>query len=159
MRKIIFVLFILAGCSTSSGNKAPAGENFAPRRVEFLGYWIGEMPTKDGKFLRWLVERRVDGAFTLTHVIKESSSDPRKFDPENAKFELGNWGVSGDVYFTATRQYYEKKKISNFDTSDPGLYDAYKIVSFDGKTFVYRSLETGEEFTVKKVPQGEKLEL
>lgn len=158
MNKFFFVLIFLISCS-SPQKKAGPGENFQPRRAEFLGYWIGEMPTKDGKFLRWLIERRVDGAFTLTHVIKDSPQDPRKLDPEKAKFELGTWGVSGDVYFTATRQYYEDKKISNFDTSDSGLYDAYKIVSFDGKTFTYRSLETGEEFTVKKVPQGEKLEL
>lgn len=158
MNKYFFVLIFLISCSTPK-NKTELGDNYQPRRSEFLGYWIGEMPTKDGKFLRWLIERRVDGAFTLTHVIKDSPQDPRKFDPEKAKFELGTWGISGDVYFTATRQYYEGKKISNFDTSDPGLYDAYKIVSFDGKNFVYRSLETGEEFMVKKVPQGDKLEL
>lgn len=158
MNKFFFVFIFLVGCS-SHGNKSEHSLNYQPRRSEFLGYWIGEMATPDGKFMRWLVERRVDGAFTLTHVMKDSSQDPRKFDPEKAKFELGTWGVSGDVYFTATRQYFENKKISNFDTTDPGLYDAYKIVSFDGKTFTYRSIESGEEFTVKKVPPGESPDL
>ena len=69
-------------------------------------------------------------------------------------FELGIWGVSGDIYFTATRQYFENKKVANLDVTKAGLYDAYKIVSFDGATFVYRSLETGEEFTVRKIPKG-----
>ena len=158
MSKFFFVLIFLASCS-SLQKKSETGPDYRPRRAEFLGYWIGEMPTKDGKFLRWLVERRVDGAFTLTHIIKDSPTDSRKLDPEKAKFELGTWGVSGDIYFTATRQYYEGKKISNFDTSDPGLYDAYRIVSFDGSTFTYRSVETGEEFTVKKVARPEMLEL
>ncbi len=158
MNKFLLLFFILAGCSSSS-EKIEKPSPFQERREEFLGYWIGEMPTKDGKFLRWLVERRIDGAFTLTHVIKNTPKDPVKFDPEKATFELGTWGVSGNVYFTATRQYFEKGKVANFDTTDAGLYDAYKIVFFDGKTFTYRSLETGEEFTVKKIPKDGKIEL
>lgn len=158
MLKIFFLLLVMS-CSSTPLSKPETVQNYQPKREEFLGYWIGEMPTKDGKFMRWLVERRRDGAFTLTHVIKNSKEDPRKFDPESAMFELGTWGVSGNIYFTATRQYYENKKIANFDTSDPGLYDAYKIVFFDGETFTYRSLETGEEYTVKKVPKDQAVEL
>lgn len=158
MTKILLFLLLLVGCSSVSKKpeKYPA---FQEIREEFLGYWIGEMPTKDGKFMKWLVERRLDGTFTLTHVIKISPQDPVKFDPEKAIFELGTWGVSGNIYFTATRQYFEKGKIANFDTSVKGLYDAFKIIFFDGKTFTYQSIETGEEFTVKKVPKGAPVEL
>ena len=155
---LILILFFLLACS-SHPDKPVSVKNYSPQREEFLGYWIGELPMKDGKFMRWLVERRIDGTFTLTHVIRQSPQDQTKFDPEKAKFELGTWGVSGDVYFTATRQYFEDKKIGNFDVSDRSLYDAYKILSFDGRTFHYRSLETGEEFTMKKVPKDSKIEL
>lgn len=161
MLKILFPLIILLGCSSPRPVpvKEVSRENFGPRREEFLGYWIGEMPTKDGKFMRWLVERRAEGSFTLTHIIKKSPQDPVKFSPENAFFEIGMWGVSGDIYFTATRQYFEKGKIANFDTTQPGLYDAYQILSFDGKTMKYRSLETGEEFSIRKIPKGDPVEL
>jgi hypothetical protein len=158
MMKHLLCLTLLLGCTTKFSSPEKS-QDFRPRREEFLGYWIGEMPTKDGKFMRWLVEQRKDGAFTLTHVIKNSPEDPVKFNPEKATFELGTWGVSGDVYFTATRQYFEKGKVANFDTTDSGLYDAYKIVFFDGKTFTYRSLETGEEFTLKKIPKDAPLQL
>lgn len=160
MNKFFFVLIFLIGCSTETPRPATEKvKNYAPQREEFLGYWMGEMTLEDGKFMRWLVERRLDGTFTLTHVIRASATDQTKFDPEKAKFELGTWGVSGDVYFTATRQYFENKKIGNFDVSDPGLYDAYKILSFDGKTMSYRALETAKEFTMKKVPKDSKLDL
>ncbi len=160
MLKIIFPLIILLSCSTlKSVNKESSRVAFQGQREAFLGYWIGEMPTKDGKFMRWLVERRADGTFTLTHVIQNSAQERVKFNPEKAFFEIGIWGVSGDIYFTATRQYFEKNKISNFDMTQPGLYDAYEILSFDGKSFRYRSLETREEFTVKKIPKGDPVEL
>lgn len=159
MNKFFLMIFLLVACSTQIPKKSEKVPQFGPQREEFLGYWIGEMPTKDGKFMRWLVERRIDGSFTLTHVIKDSPQDPRQFDPAKATFELGTWGVSGDVYFTATRQYYENGKVANFDTTQGSLYDAYKILSFDGKTMTYRSLETGEVFTIKKHPKDQKLEL
>ena len=137
MQKYFFFLFILFSCSMVPKSSAPL-ENFHQRRADFLGYWVGESTVKDGRFVKWLVERRADGSFTLTHHIMKSAQDPVKFDPEKASFELGIWGVSGDVYFTATRQYFENKKIANMDVTDPGLYDAYKIVSFDGSVFVSR---------------------
>ena len=158
MQKYFFFLFILFSCSTLPKPTATV-DKFHEKRAEFLGYWIGEMPVKDGRFMRWLIERRADGSFTLTHLMKKSPDDPVKFDPEKAIFELGIWGVSGDVYFTATRQFFENKKIVNMDVSQAGLYDAYKIVSFDGSTFVYRSLESGEEFVVRKIPKGSPIEL
>ncbi len=160
MLKFIFPLIILLGCSTSPKvTQNSHHESYEKKREEFLGYWVGEMPTKDGKFLRWLVERRPDGSFTLTSLLKKSPDDPVKFQPQEAFFEIGMWGVSSDIYFTATRQYFEKGKISNFDTTQSGLYDAYQILFFDGKTMKYRSLETHEEFTMKKIPKGDPVEL
>ena len=93
MNKILIVLIFLIGCSQVP-KKESRGTNFVPLREKFLGYWIGEKTLEDGKFMRWLVERRIDGTFTLTHVIRESAKDATKFDPEKAKFELGTWGVS-----------------------------------------------------------------
>ncbi len=149
----LFMLLLLFSCSTVP-QKVIGIQPFHEKREDFLGYWVGVAPAKDGKFIKWLIERRMDGSFTLTHLMKNSPQDPVKFDPEKATFELGIWGVSGDIYFTATRQYFENKKVANLDVTKAGLYDAYKIVSFDGATFVYRSLETGEEFTVRKIPKG-----
>jgi hypothetical protein len=159
MYKILLVFLFIISCSTFLPVKHEKVPQYGPKREEFLGYWVGEMSTKDGKFMRWLVERRIDGSFTLTHVIKDSPTDPRQFDPQKATFELGTWGVSGDIYFSATRQYYENGKIANFDTTQGSLYDAYKILFFDGKTMTYLSLETGEVFKVNKQPKDKKLEL
>lgn len=153
------MLLLLSSCATPSKVSHEKPTPFQQRREEFLGYWVGEMPTQDGKFMKWLVERRADGSFTLTHIMKNSPQDPVKFDPEKAQFELGTWGVSGDVYFTATRQYFEKGKVANFDTTEAGLYDAYKIVFFDGSSFTYQSLESGKKVTVKKIPKGSPVEL
>lgn len=149
--KFFFLLLFIISCSSV--------QKFQDKRADFLGYWVGEVPTLDGKRLKWLIERRIDGSFTLTHFIKSSPQDPVKFDPETATFELGVWGVSGDIYFTATRQYFENKKVKNLDVTDANLYDAYQIVSFDGSTLVYRALETDEEFTTQKVPKGTPIEL
>ncbi|MES2525542.1 MAG: hypothetical protein V4598_00585 [Bdellovibrionota bacterium] len=154
-----FFIFLLVISCSALPKKEAAVQRYEAKRAEFLGYWKGEVPTKDGKFMKWLIERRLDGTFTLTHLMKNSPQDPVKFDPDKATFELGIWGVSGDIYFTATRQYFENKKIANLDVTEAGLYDAYKIVSFDGTTFVYRALETGEEFTVRKIPKGTPVEL
>lgn len=162
-KNFLWVLLLLLGCSTAPKLKSQDQKKFTPtsqaERDRHLGYWVGEMTTKDGKFLRWLVERRKDGTYTLTHILRDSPQDSKKFDPARAFFELGIWGISGDVYFTATRQYFENGKINQYDVTDASLYDAYRIRSFDGTTFSYQNVETGDVFTVKKVPQGSKLEI
>jgi hypothetical protein len=159
MIKFIFLILFVLSCShTPAKDKKPTLQ-LGPRREEFLGKWIGEQTTPDGKIVRWLADRRADGNFTLAFFVKDSPTDTRKFDPEKALYEIGIWGVSGDIFFTSTRQYFEHGKIANFDTTKAELYDAYQVLSFDGNTMVYRNLEDGVVYTMKKLQPDQKIEL
>lgn len=122
------------------------------RRDMMMGRWLGEMPTIDGKFYKWLMERRPDGEYTLETILMEGG----KIKEKNSEF--GYWGVSGHLYFTLTRETLLKGKITPLDTNTANLYDGYEILQLGEGQFRYRHVETGNEYFVQRVPPDYTLE-
>jgi hypothetical protein len=117
-----------------------------------MGRWYGESLTKDNLTQKWLIERRLDGGFTVQ--FKQLKGKKTVY----TQTEFGLWGVSGNVYFTISREaLYEGRVIPlEVETSNP--YDAYEILYLDAFTVRYRSLDSGDIFESKKVTADYKLD-
>ena len=146
---VLLSLFILSACGSAQKKVAylkpdtPAA--IEARRDMMVGRWVGEMPTVDGKFYKWLVERRTDGGFTLQAQLKEQG----KIVEQNTEF--GFWGVSGHVYFSMTREMMVKGKTVPLNTNTANYYDAYEIVELGEGRFKYQHVETGNVYLVHRV--------
>lgn len=121
------------------------------RRHQMVGRWLGEAPTKDGKTERWLMERRLDGTFTVMFQILDKQK--KVFE----QTETGYWGIVGDIYFSLTREILHGDKFDPQDVTKATYYDAYKILNFDANTLHYKDLDFGNEYTIHKVPKDYKL--
>ncbi len=65
--------------------------------------------------------------------------------------ETGLWGYSDDVYFTITKATGQGKRLSPVDPTRPTYYDAYRVISLDGQSFVYRSPSDGNVYREHRV--------
>ena len=110
------------------------------------GKWYGSQPTKEGGLKQHVVERFADGTYKLTFKISESDGTVRE------SVEVGNWGVSGTVYFTIFRGWLNGEDIRPSDPTSPYNYDAYKIVNLTKENFEYEHFTSGNKYNIKKVP-------
>lgn len=117
-----------------------------------LGKWYGKQPTSDGGIHEWLVNRAPDGTYVIQFKRQDSDGNIKKYA------EVGQWGISGDVYFTIYRGKLEYGKIYPSDMHDPTNYDAYNIVKLSESQFKYRHARTKDLFEVKKVSNDYVLE-
>ncbi|HET7834047.1 MAG TPA: hypothetical protein VFK88_13890 [Gallionella sp.] len=145
----IFYVLLLVGCATPAStinSGKPLNQSSEQRRLILIGKWYGEAPTKDGLKQLELVEKRVDGTqkihFKLTDKFGKVMSDTT---------EVGDWGVSGPIYFSITRGWLHDGKVSPTDPTSAFFYDAYEILELTETTFRYKSVETGDQFVVRKV--------
>lgn len=160
---LFLYLVLLAGCSSKNQNSQSYSKKSLQisqnERDQLVGLWTAETQKTDGKFERLFMEQKSDGTFTFTKMTRNSASEKLQFDATKDIVEVGIWGISGDIYFTATRQFYSEGKVRSYDLSRVGLYDAYKILKLDLDTFEYQSVETGVVLTLKKLPENSKLSL
>lgn len=124
----------------------PKPSNFETvQRNLMLGKWYGNQLTNDGGLTEWIVERDIRGTYSIRFrttrnngTIKEST-------------EIGEWGISGAVYFSTMKGWVIDGRIKPSDATNPYNYDAYKITSLTSETFAYESFASGNKFIVKKV--------
>jgi hypothetical protein len=123
----------------------PAFPETAELRRQLLGKWYGEAELKEGGSRKWLAQRNADGSFRVDFHIASPG------EPLFMISELGYWGVAGDVYFTMTRGIVRGERHADADVTDPRLYNAYTIIEAREDSFVYRNVETGSVFSLRKV--------
>jgi hypothetical protein len=134
---------------SKANGPAANGRNTPPTREAkwstLVGTWFGIKDLgNNGKFL-YISEKKGDGTYRNRFKIIDPSG--KKED----KVETGEWGVSGEVYFTIYKEGYETGSYLQADATDPANRDAYKILKLDDDNFEYQSLDMGEKFTAKKV--------
>lgn len=110
------------------------------------GKWYGSQPTAGGGKREEIVERRRDG----TQIIRFRTHDLTYGIKDD--IEVGQWGISGPVYFTFYRGSVEGDYFSPSDPSNPSNYDAYHILNLTEERFEYEHVVTGNRFVLKKVP-------
>lgn len=119
-------------------------ETVAQRQL-LIGTWGGEASVSGGGIRHWVITRNPDGTYKTDFTHKGVAAVPEM------QSEAGIWGVSGGIYFTATRGFVHQGVVKWADTNDPSLYDTYRIVSLDDTVFEYESLSTGNRFLVRKI--------
>jgi hypothetical protein len=119
----------------------------SPREI-FVGRWYGEDDEAGGITRRWIVEAFPDGVFRITF---------RFYDPDGSyreQIEVGEWGISGPVYFLSTKGWVDDGMFLKADTRNGALYDAYKILKLDAGVFEYEHYVNGNRYQVRRVDTG-----
>ncbi|MGD1879667.1 MAG: hypothetical protein ACFB13_19460 [Kiloniellaceae bacterium] len=119
----------------------------APREI-FVGRWYGETAQTDGTTKRWVVDAFPDGVFRITFRYYEEDGGYRE------QIEVGEWGISGPVYFLSTKGWVDDGMFLKADTRNGELYDAYKILKLDTSVFEYEHYVNGNRYQVRKVDTG-----
>lgn len=116
----------------------------APREV-FVGRWYGELPQAAGVTKRWVVDAFPDGVFRITFRFYNEDGSYRE------QIEVGEWGISGPIYFLSTKGWVDDGMFLKADTRNGELYDAYKILKLDTSVFEYEHYVNGNRYQVRKV--------
>jgi len=119
----------------------------SPREI-FVGRWYGETPQTNGTTKRWVVDAFPDGVFRITFRFYEEDGSYRE------QVEVGEWGISGPVYFLSTKGWVDDGMFLKADTSKGELYDAYKILKLDAGIFEYEHYVNGNRYEIRKVDTG-----
>lgn len=119
----------------------------SPREI-FVGRWYGEQPQAGGVTKRWVVDAFPDGVFRITFRFYEKDGSYRE------QIEVGEWGISGPVYFLSTKGWVDDGVFLKADTRNGDLYDAYKILKLDSAVFEYEHYVNGNRYQVRKVDTG-----
>ncbi|WP_422367664.1 hypothetical protein [Pelagibius sp.] len=121
-----------------------AEETRSPRDG-FVGRWYGEQKRAGGKVKRWTVDAFPDGVFRITFRFYEADGAYRE------QIEVGEWAISGPVYFLSTKGWVDGDTFLKADSSSPELYDAYRIISLEPKLFEYEHFVSGNRYQVRRV--------
>jgi len=119
----------------------------SPREI-FVGRWYGETAKTDGSAKRWIVDAFPDGVFRITFRFYEEDGSYRE------QIEVGEWGISGPVYFLSTKGWVDDGMFLKADTRNGELYDAYKILKLDTAVFEYEHYVNGNRYQIRKVDTG-----
>lgn len=117
----------------------------ASQRDVLVGRWYGEQERAGGKMKRWVVETFPDGVFRITFRFYEAEGGYRE------QVEVGEWAISGPVYFLSTKGWIDGDTFLKADTASPELYDAYRIISLEPRLFEYEHFVSGSRYTVRRV--------
>jgi len=118
------------------------------QRNTLVGRWYGEQKRSGGKMKRWTVEAFPDGVFRITFRFYEPEGGYRE------QVEVGEWAVSGPVYFLSTKGWIDGDTFLKADTASPELYDAYRIISLEPKLFEYEHFVSGNRYKIRRVSSG-----
>src|SRR3546814_7150459 len=110
----------------------------SPREI-FVGRWYGETPVAGGVTKRWVVDAFPDGVFRITFRFYDKDGSYRE------QVEVGEWGISGPVYFLSTKGWVDDGLFLKADTRNGELYDAYKILKLDAGVFEYEHYVNGSQ--------------
>jgi hypothetical protein len=113
-----------------------------------IGTWFGSQDTRGGEKYMWISEKKNDG--TERTSFRTTDRTGKKID----KVEVGEWGVSGDVFFTIYKADLEGDKIKPANVTDPTNRDAYKILKLTDEVFEYEGLDSANRYAAKKVAAG-----
>lgn len=119
-----------------------------PERDRLVGRWRGEAPGADGTSITWFTQRNADGSYR-TDFVRTMGEDARE-----SQVEVGVWGLAGGIYFTAVRAYLQGGQLVQADTTDPDLYDAYRVERIADEVFEYEDLRTKRKIRVVKEPDA-----
>jgi hypothetical protein len=149
---ILLIALAISGCAnqhtfnrTVTESKPSVSISEEERWLFMVGKWYGSLPTKDGGVRQQIVERYPNGSYKITFKVIDSKGKSEESS------EVGNWGISGPIYFTIFRGWLYSTGIEQADPSSPYNYDAYNIVSLTSDLFEYSHVTSGNKYKIQKV--------
>jgi hypothetical protein len=128
--------------SRAPARLAPALDPVARRQI-LVGRWYGESTTPDGRLLRWLTDREANGTYRTHYLLLK--------ERQEESTEVGQWGLSGSVFFTIQRAWIRDGETQRVDSSNVYSYDAYDLLQVSEQNLEYRSASSGKRFVVRRV--------
>jgi|SRR5579859_3373375 len=124
----------------------PATDSASLQRRQFMvGTWLEESALADGTSRRELVDRNVDGHYRMQ--FRTYNKDGTHED----QIEVGEWGISGNIYFTITKGWMIDGVLMSSDLTEPDYYDAYTIIKLTADEFTYKSVVIPDVYTARRV--------
>jgi hypothetical protein len=149
---------VLSGCASGLTSreavvaaKPRLGQSEEAAWNAMVGRWYGSQPTADGGVYRWIMDRSPRGTYEMTGRVYDGAGHYEE------RVEVGQWGISGPVYFSIYRGWIEGRILRYSDPTDPYNYDAYRIIRLTGEVFEYEAYDTKSRYVVRKVPPDFKL--
>jgi hypothetical protein len=115
------------------------------RHAQLIGNWVGEAHLETGGLRRVLLQQFADGTFRMTFETRQQD------DRIVRRQQVGQWGISGPVYFTITTAWLDGERREPTDLGQPYFYDAYRIVTLDGGAFEYVSFSPERRYRLQRV--------
>jgi hypothetical protein len=116
------------------------------RHGMMVGKWVGESAVERGGERRVLLERFADGTFKVTFKTQWENDYPV------IEQQVGQWGISGPVYFTITTGWVDGDQVDRTDLGQPYYYDAYRIVDVSDDVFEFESFSAETRYLLQRVP-------
>ena len=161
MKRLLLILIVVltSGCASMFRLNSEHHEMFSSALSDkekndwkiLTGKWYGYNTLNNGLKREWIIDRTNDGYYSVEF---------RTIDKDgivNKQIENGEWGVSGNVYFTIFKSFVIDGSEDISDSTDPYNRDTYKVLKLNDKTFEYKHFRTGEKFRVIKVDSTFKL--
>lgn len=155
IKYLIAAIIFLTGCANQHTTSKkittfkPELSTSAEKRWKMMtGKWYGSQPTKNGGIQQHIIEHSVDGTSKITFRIKSPKGDIKEFS------EVGQWGISGPIYFTILSGRIDGKKFRPSDQTNPYNYDAYQIVNLTKDEFEYNHFSSDNKYKIIKVPKS-----
>jgi|GEM_PF-3538030 len=137
---VVGVALVAAGCASAPGGGAStssAARSGAQHRQKLFGWWMERRSIDHGKVVR-LTLRCPDGVY-LSDVRTLGADGKLRHESQT----VGDWGVSGPVYFTIEHERYRGGKHEKVDLRKERYYNAYRILALSYTSFRYRAYADG----------------
>ena len=145
----VFVVAMFTNCSVFQNRVyGNAPELSTKQLVDWknkCGQWYSKTTSNDNEIREELSTIYEDGTFSI--LFKETNKDG------SVKFhkELGEWGISGNIYFTIIKSVIENGVQEEVDPLSPYYRDAYVIKNLTDKKCTYQHITTKDTYTETKV--------
>lgn len=115
------------------------------QRNLMVGKWYGSQPIKEGGYREWIVARSRDGNYQI--AFRHHSAD----GGYTQSVEVGDWGVSGGIYFSIFKGTVVNGSIEPSDPTEPANYNAYRLIKLNAQVMEYEHITSGNRFALKRV--------
>lgn len=143
---------LLVGCAAAPvariGTTKDIRASAQYRRDQLVGTWFGEALLRDGGRRQQLTRHDADGSFRIHFRVENALGEITDI------VTIGLWGLSGPTYFTLTRGWLTEAGLQPADPTQAYLADAYEVLELSGRRLRYRGYESGNEYTLERVPDG-----
>ena len=109
------------------------------------GKWYGKSNLEGNEKREWLIDRKNDGSYITIFITIDQNGIRDK------TIEKGEWGLSGNIYFTIFKSQIHNGYQFYADPSDPINRDSYKVLKLNNNLFKYMHLRTHVKYEVTKV--------